>query len=31
MDLDKTFEFSTTLDRKAIHARVAEGRQAAEE
>ena len=31
MDLDKTFEFSTTLDRKAIEARLEEVRQAADE
>ena len=31
MDLDKTFEFSTTLDRKAIEARLEEVRKAADE
>jgi hypothetical protein len=30
MDLDKTFEFSTTLDRGAIEARLEEVRQAAD-
>jgi hypothetical protein len=30
MDLDKTFEFSTTLDRKAVEAKLEEVRQAAD-
>lgn len=30
MDLDKTFEFSTTLDRAAVEARLAEVRQGAD-
>jgi hypothetical protein len=30
MDLDKTFEFSTTLDRKTVEAKLEEVRQAAD-
>jgi hypothetical protein len=30
MDLEKTFEFSTTLDRKAVEAKLEEVRQAAD-